>query len=153
MLPSLRYTVLASEQLHKAAMLLCTVTTSVRGGRVDQRKWQLCIVFPMVTGTRCVYRTYSNLVLKARQLSPLFVLLFFYCVLLVFTAFALGLLVFLISLGLLVFLTFAVTFKKPHFCIEKAFASGLLVFLTFAVTFKKPFCMEKTVLHQAFWSF
>ena len=46
----------------------------------------------------------SNLVLKARQLSPLF----FY---------------------------------------------GLLVFLTFAVPFKKPFCMEKTVLHQAFWSF
>ena len=39
------------------------------------------------------------------------------------------------------------------FCMEKAFASGLLVFLTFAVTFKKPFCMEKTVLHQAFWSF
>ena len=71
---------------------------------------------------------------------------------LVFTAFVLGLLVFLTSLGLSIFLTFAVTFKNPLLYGE-AFASGLLVFLTFAATFKKPFCMEKTFLHQAFWSF
>ena len=69
----------------------------------------------------------SNLVLKARQLSPLFFTVF-YCVFLVFTAFALGLLVFLTSLG-------------------------LSVFLTFALTFKKPFLYGKKLLHQAFWSF
>ena len=50
-------------------------------------------------------------------------LLFFYYVFLVFTAFTLGLLVFLTSLGLSVFLTFAVTFKNPFlygesFCIR-----------------------------------
>ena len=65
----------------------------------------------------------------ARQLSPLFFLLFFtvflLCVL-VFTAFALGLLVFLTLLGLSVFLTFAITFKKPFlygesFCIRPFF--------------------------------
>ena len=55
-------------------------------------------------------------------------LLFSYCVFLFFTAFALGLLVFLTSLGLSVFLTFAVTFKKPLFVWRK-------------------------LLHQAFWSF
>ena len=55
-------------------------------------------------------------------------LLFFYYVFLVFTAFTLGLLVFLTSLGLSVFLTFAVTFKKPLFVWRK-------------------------FLHQAFWSF
>ena len=54
----------------------------------------------------------SNLVLKARQLSPLFFTLFF----LFFFSFALV----LTSLGLLVFLTFAVTFKKP-FLYEKTF--------------------------------
>ena len=55
-------------------------------------------------------------------------LLFFYYVFLVYTAFALGLLIFLTSLGLSVFLTFAVTFKKPLFVWRK-------------------------FLHQAFWSF
>ena len=50
----------------------------------------------------------SNLVLKARQLSPLFFTVF------VFTAFAFGL------------FNFAVTFKKP-FLYGKNFASGLLV--------------------------
>ena len=53
---------------------------------------------------------------------------FFYYVFLVFTAFTLGLLVFLTSLGLSVFLTFAVTFKNPLFVWRK-------------------------FLHQAFWSF
>ena len=63
-----------------------------------------------------MYINLSNLVLKARQLSPLFFTVFLLCVF-SFTAFALGLLVFLTSLGLSVFLTFAVTFKKS-FCME-----------------------------------
>ena len=48
----------------------------------------------------------------------------------------------LFALGLLVFLTFAVTFKKP-FCM-KNFCIGPFGLFNFVVTFKKPFCIKKT---------
>ena len=101
-------------------------------GQLDRESWY-------TIKDSLIYQTWFS-----RPGSCLLCFLLFFSVL-VFTAFALGLLVFLTSLALLVFLTFVGTFKKPFLYGKNfsTFASGLLDFLTFAVTFKKPFCMEK----------